>query len=242
MAYRFRRPELLPTVVMAFTIALMFGLGIWQLKRLEWKNALMANIEAAQTEAPKDLLSYDPADLQNAEWHNIYVSGRLLNEKELHATPRYLKEKMGYAVLTPLAVTSKGKTFYVLINRGWVAPEQKDAATRKAGNPDGVVRIEGVIRNPMPQGRFRPDNRPDKNMWFWYDIAGMAKETGLQLMPVMIDATRITLANGSAVESGPEPFPLEINIRNDHLGYAITWFLIGLSGLVMYVLYYTEKR
>jgi len=242
MQYRFKRPELFPTFVMILVVSLMFSLGIWQLKRLEWKNALLASIEAAQTQAPRDLLSYSPAELQQSEWHNIYVTGHLLNDKELYATPRFFNEKIGYAILTPLAFTAKGGTQYILINRGWVPPEKKDAGTRSAGNPLGMLRIEGVIRKTMPQGRFRPDNRPDKNLWFWYDIPAMAKATGLNLPPVMIDATRVTLPDGSTLGEGPTPFPLEINIRNDHLGYAITWFLIGLSGLVMYVIYYTEKK
>ena len=106
MQYRFRRPEWVPTLVMLFAITLMFALGVWQLKRLEWKNALIANIEEAQSQAPENLLSYNAAELPHAEWHNIIVTGHLLNDKELHATPRYLNEQMGYAVLTPLAITT----------------------------------------------------------------------------------------------------------------------------------------
>ena len=242
MQYRFRKPELIPTLVTIIVVTLMFSLGAWQLKRLAWKNALITTIEKAQAEAPQDLLSIPESEIHHAEWHNIRVKGHFLHAKELYATPRYLHEQMGYAVLTPLEIKTPSGKQYVIINRGWVAPEKKDILTRKNGNPIKDVTIEGVIREAQPQGQFRPDNRPDKNLWFWYDIPAMAKYTELPLMPIMIDATRITLKDGTVLKEGPTTFPIEISIRNDHLGYAITWFLIGIAGLVMYCIYYLERK
>jgi surfeit locus 1 family protein len=242
MNYRFRKPELVPVLFTLFAVGLMFSLGVWQLKRLEWKTKLLADIDQAQSAPPKPLLSYPTARLPDAEWHNITATGTFLYKDELYAEPRYLNEQMGYGVLTPLAVVTPSGTQYVLINRGWVPPEKEFAKDRSAGNPDVPVRVEGVIRKPFTQGRFTPNNVPAKNLWFWYDIPAMAAYTHLSLMPVLIDATRITRADGSAINDAPIPFPVEITIRNDHLGYAITWFAIGISGLVIFVLYYTEKK
>lgn len=245
MSYRFRKPELIPTIAVIFVVALTLKLGFWQVDRLEWKTKLLANIEHAQSEPPKELLSYPPAELVRNEWHNVLVTGTLLNDKELYATPRYLKEQMGYAILTPLAISTPSGIEYVLVNRGWVNPANKDPATRTAGNPSGPVTIEGVIRVNVERGwlwRKFFSNLPEKNIWLFYDLPAMEKHLRIQLMPIMIDATRMTLAGGAPVKDGPLPFPLEINIRNDHLGYAITWFLIGLSGVVIFFTYYLEKK
>jgi surfeit locus 1 family protein len=245
MNYRFRKPETAPTIAVILVTALMFWLGFWQLHRLEWKTALLASIYAAQSEPPRSLLSYRAADMPKAEWHNVIAEGTLLNAKELYATPRYLKEQMGYAILTPLAISTPGGTEYVLVNRGWVNSAMKDPATRAGGNPAGKVRVEGVIRNYVERGWLWRQfffNAPEKNLWLWYDFPAMQKHEGLPLLPVLIDATRVTLEDGTTIKEGPAPFPLEINIRNDHLGYAITWFLIGISGVVIYGLYYLEKK
>jgi len=242
MIYRFRKPELIPTLVMLVVVTLMFSLGGWQLYRLQWKNTLIAHIEEAQSQAPSNLFSTPTSRLPQIEWQNVMASGLLMHDKELYATPRYLQEKLGYAVLTPLAVNTSTGVKYILVNRGWVAPEKKDPLTRLEGNPTAPVIVEGTLRNPLPQGLFRPDNSPDKNLWFWYDVAAMAKKTHLPLLPVLIDATNVKTQHGDVLKGGPTPFPLEIKIRNDHLGYAITWFLIGISALVIFGVYYSEKK
>lgn len=245
MNYRFRRPELIPTVAVVIVTALMFQLGLWQLQRLAWKTALLATIEKAQEQAPQDLLSIPAATLPKQEWHNVIATGRLLYGKELYATPRYLKEQMGYGILTPLAIPTPKGMQYVLVNRGWVPPAKKDPATRTGGDPAADVRVEGIIRVNVERGwlwRKFFSNSLEKNLWLWYDLPAMEKHLGLPLLPVIIDATRVTLGNGTLIKDGPTPFPVEINIRNDHLGYAITWFLIGLSGMVIYALYYLERK
>lgn len=245
MTYRFRKPELIPTIVTLIAVALMFKLSFWQLDRLEWKTKLIADIEKAQQEPPKDLLSYPVDKLAQNEWHNVIATGMLMHNKELYATPRYLKGQMGYGILTPLEMWTPAGLRYVLVNRGWVPPDKKIPATRTLGNPTAPVRVEGIIRSNLDRGwlwRHAFSNSPEKNLWLWYDLPTMQRYAELTMLPVMIDATRITLENGTPIRDGPTPFPLEINIRNDHLGYAITWFLIGISAIVIYLLYYVEKK
>lgn len=241
MIYRFHRPRLVPTLAVISVAAFMFALCFWQIQRLEWKTALLSNIEKAQSAPPESLLSYTPAQLPNRQWHNVIAAGRLLHDKELYATPRYYKEQMGYAVLTPLAMATPSGTVYVLVNRGWVNPAHKEPGTRASGNPKGQMTVEGVIRSHFHQPWLRPDNAPHKNLWFWYDLQAMGKYVGLPLLPIIIDATRITLENGKALKEGPTPFPISISIRNDHLGYAITWFLVGMSAIAMFVIAHLER-
>lgn len=239
---RFRRPELIPTLFIGFMVALMFTLGVWQIERLQQKTDLLARIDAAQSRPPKDILSYPADRLPDYEWFNVRMTGHFLHDKELYATPRYYKEQLGYAILTPLAIDTPHGPVYALVNRGWVPPEKKDPASRSAANTAAPVTVEGVIRVFNKKGLFRPDNNPAKNIWFWYDIPAMAHYEGLDALPVVIDATRILSADGAPLTGGPLPFPLEINIRNDHLGYAITWFLMGLTGIVMFGIYYREPK
>lgn len=242
MSIRFRKPELIPTIALLVVVLVTVYLGLWQLYRLQWKQQLLAEIEKAQSALPKNLLDYAETDFPKAEWHNVFVTGKLLHNKELHATPRYLNGKLGYAVLTPLAVETHQGVRYALVNRGWVPKEKKDATTRATGNPDIRVTVEGALRSGFTQGRFTPDNRPDENLWFWYDLPAMGKATGLPLLPVLIDASAVRADTGEAIHGGPTPFPIAIIIRNDHFGYAITWFMLGLAAIGVYGAYYAERK
>jgi cytochrome oxidase assembly protein ShyY1 len=47
-----RRLPLLPTVVVAAAVALMVGLGVWQLQRAKWKEGLLARYAKAEKLPP----------------------------------------------------------------------------------------------------------------------------------------------------------------------------------------------
>lgn len=241
MKLSFRRFETVPLIATFIVVLVTMGLGIWQLQRLEEKNRLITAIDAAQSAAPQNLAAIPQEALTTLEWHNIVTEGRFLHRHELYATPRYLKGLLGYAVLTPLEFMTPQGPRYVMVNRGWVPPEHKDSAKRMAGNPPGEVRVEGVIRKQMPKKYFTPENRPAENLWFWYDLPAMAKETGLPLLPVLIDETTLN-APGETLENAPIPFPIEITLRNDHKGYAITWFMIGLGAIGVFLAYHWEPK
>lgn len=239
---KLRKPETVPTIAMLVVVATCLFLAVWQLQRLQQKTELIASIEQAQALPPKDIHSFTEQELLGSEWRNVVATGVFLHEHELHATPRYLKNKLGYAILTPLAITNGKETQYVLVNRGWVEREKREASTRSAGNTKGAVIVEGAIRLQMKQKMFTPDNQPQINLWLWYDLPAMAKATGLKLLPIIIDAAAVRNVDGSKIKDAPEPFPVEIKIRNDHAGYAVTWFLLALSALGVFVAYYTEKK
>lgn len=242
MSITFRKPEFVPTIFMLVVVITCLYLAIWQLQRLEEKTQLLATIDAAQSLPPRDILSFSDEELQTSQWRNVIVNGVFDHTHELHATPRYYKTKLGYAILTPLAFETPQGTHYVMVNRGWVDREKKEASTRQSGNTSDKVTVEGAIRISFKQKTFTPNNRPDLNVWLWYDLPAMAKTTGLPLLPILIDATSIKTQNGEVLKDAPRPFPIEIKIRNDHMGYAITWLLVGLTAIGVYGAYYCERR
>jgi surfeit locus 1 family protein len=129
-----------------------------------------------------------------------------------------------------------------LVNRGWVPSDKKDAATRAEGNTQDEVVVEGALRGSFTPKMFTPANQPERNLWFWYDLSAMSKATSLNLLPALIDATSVKTVKGNILEKAPLPFPIEIKIRNDHMGYAITWFLIGLAALGVWAAHYVERK
>lgn len=222
----FRKPQLIPLLfIIASTVTLVY-LGIWQVQRLQWKNKLIKQIEQAQQLPPLHIL---PVDLTGLEYHKVVLTGVFKHENALNMIGRQRGNFPGYFIVTPFELKDDGRV--VLVNRGF-SPSGKES------KPEGVQIVEGIIRPAREKRFFAPENLPTRNIWFYEDISAMSAATGLPLSPLIIEQT--------GKEKNGE-FPIvgdgRINLQNDHLGYAITWFSTAIIGLVMFGFYYrkTEK-
>jgi len=222
------------TALMLAGLALLIGLGVWQLKRLEWKQGLIAQIEA-RTKGPPITLE-DAVALagqgRDPSYYRVRVDGRFHHAKE-----RYLyavsEGRVGWHVITPLE-TEDGDI--VLVDRGFVPDELKDPSARALGQVENVVTVIGIARSPETQTLFTPDNEPKVNRWFWRDLAGMARS----MFPAgTIDVAPFFLEADKSKVPGfwPEGGQTRLEIPNNHLQYAITWFLLGACLLIVYGLY-----
>ncbi len=231
---RRRRPGLLwPTIIALPAFIALLALGTWQLQRLEWKRALVAAREVALAAPP----IVAPADFDPARHagRRVRLTGRFLHQKEMHGAPRTRDGRIGLRVVTPLLLPDGA---VVLVDRGWVPAERKSPATRRAGQIRGRATIEGVIRAPVEKGRFVPDNQPADNLWFSFDVSAMAKAAALERVRPYL------------VEAGPAPNPgglplgstSRVEIRNDHLGYAVTWYSLAAALLAIYILFARSRR
>jgi surfeit locus 1 family protein len=213
------------TALTACMLAVLIGLGLWQLKRLHWKEGLIAQIEARTTAAPMTLaqaiaIARDGGD---ANYLRVKVEGRFLNDRE-----RYLyalsDETSGWEVVTPLQIADGG---VVLIDRGFVPDGLRDPSARTGSQPEDVVSVTGLVRLPERQGLFTPDNDPARNRWFWRDLNGMT----VSMFPA---GTRLVAPFFLAAEKGgqPDAWPrggqTRLDLPNNHLQYAVTWFALAL--------------
>lgn len=207
----------------------LIGLGTWQIERRAWKAELIASRQAG-FEAPAVPLPAEIPDPAALEYRRVWVEGRFDHAHEMHLTSRFYRDKAGYQVVTPL-LQADGAA--VLVNRGFVPLASKDPATRAAGQVGGVVRIEGVVRLSSVPGAFTPANEPGPNLWFYPDIAQMAAAAGLaRVRPVFVEA-------GPAPNPGGLPIggQTQIDLPNDHLQYAITWYSLALALAVIFGLF-----
>ncbi len=229
-----RRGRLLwPTIMTLPAIVALLALGTWQLQRLEWKGAIIDARETALA-APPMLApaAFDPA---RHSGRRVRLSGRFLHAKELYSAPRPRDGRNGLRIVTPLRLADGA---VVLVDRGWVPAERKSPATRRAGQIEGSVTIEGVIRAPGQRGRFVPDNQPADNLWFSFDVSAMAKAAALErVRPYLVVA-------GPAANPGGLPLgrPYRVEIRNEHLGYAVIWYGLAAALLAIYILYARRAR
>ena len=217
---------MLLTALLLAASLVFIGLGVWQVERRAEKLALIAAVDE-RVHRPAAAAPGPPAwpgiSAAADAYRAVRVRGVFLHDRETlvqAATGR----GPGYWVMTPLR-TEAGWT--LLVNRGFVPPENKERAARRAGEPTGPVTITGLLRITEPGGAFLRANNPATDRWYSRDVAaiGRARRLGA-IAPYFVDA-------GPSREEGRQPVGglTIVSFPNNHLQYAITWFgLAGLSG------------
>lgn len=227
------RPRLWPTLFTVPAVLMMLGLGFWQLDRLAWKSALIDSFESRVSQPPVP----PPATIEDIdEWRfrHVRATGRFLHDREIHLTGRPFEGNSGFHVLTPLVIEG-GPT--VLVNRGWVPMDRRRPESRPETLPAGEVTVDGIIQQAGRKGYFVPENEPGREIWFTVQIDEMAAHLGVgPLADYYIDALR--------PHRRPSELPVgavaEINVRNEHLQYAATWFLLAATLIVVYVVWHRQ--
>lgn len=229
-------PTLWPTLITVPTLLLLVGLGVWQLERLEWKEALIAERQSRSSQ-PAIALPADLADAARLQYLPVRVHGRFRHDREFYLAARTFEGQVGLHVVTPL-VLADGRM--LLVDRGWIPDGRRDPATRPEGQVAGEIELTGLVRLPGWAGMswLKPDNQPEENLWFWIDPAAMAAAGGLDRV-----ISEIYLDAGPAENPGgwPKGGQTRIDLPNDHLQYAITWFTLALSLAVIYVVYHLRR-
>jgi surfeit locus 1 family protein len=236
-ATRAFRPRLLPSLLTGLMVAVTLWLGFWQLDRLEWKTDLIAQLEA-RTDAPPISLSEALRDPQAALYKPVRVTGRWLHARELHWVARTYRGQPGLHVVTPLRL-SDGRT--ILVDRGWV-PVQARAQDRRAdGLPEGPVTVIGNLRFGGWDGRefLRPENDPAANEWLYADLDAMAAAAGLQ---DPITAFYLSAVRDQHAGQYPIGGRTRVQLTNNHLEYALTWFSLALVAVVVFVLSQRRRK
>ena len=224
-----RRGRWMPLFV-APTFCVLLGLGVWQLDRLSWKNELLADIQARLSDSAVTLSNLNAGTAVTSwNYRRVTATGKLLHEQSVILLARTYKAQAGGHILTPLVLDEQRA---ILVSRGWV-PQGYELPKF---SDEYSVTIEGIIRTPQNQGWFTPDNNPAVGQWYWVDLLALSVETGVTLLPVIIEAGL-----------GPDPSALPIggqthvDLPNDHLQYALTWFGLAMVLLVSFVVYYRQS-
>lgn len=206
-------------------VAILLALGFWQVRRLEWKEAVLAEI-SARMEAPAGAVPFEATEARD-EYLHVLVSGRLL-PGEVHVYTSAPPFGVGYRVIAPLALDD-GRT--VLLDRGFVPIGEKDAPRLI-----GPIRVEGALLWPDETDSYTQAPDLAKNIWLARDLPAMAQ--ALRAEPILI----VTEASDDA--AAPMPLPVGVNIRNDHLQYAVTWFSLAAVWAMMtgYLIWRIKRR
>ena len=197
-------------------VAVLLALGQWQLRRLAWKEAILARIEA-RLEAPPIALPTDPNEAED-EYRRVAVDGHFL-KGELHVLTSTRFDGPGFRIIAPFE-TADGRR--IMIDRGFVPDAERDAARHPV-----ATHVSGALLWPDETDYFTPAPDAAKNFWFARDVPPMATALGTEQVMVVADSET------PPEPGGPKPLPVTIDIPNDHLQYAITWFALAAAWAVM---------
>lgn len=222
------QPPLSAVLLSLLVLVILVCLGAWQMQRLNWKTDLLARIQAQMLQ-PAALMPEEIDDASAWEYRRATVAGKFLYDHEFLVKPRTYDGKNGYHMLVPLMRASGGVVF---VNRGWVS----DASMSKVLRPNGFVQIEGIVQVPHATS-YTPVNKPEINDWYWADLHAMSEKAALaNVLPVVIHVAK--------KEPGVYPIAdtVEVAIRNDHLQYAIFWFVMALVSQVIFIMRFWKKN
>ena len=216
------------SIFSAVIVALLIGLGVWQLQRRVEKHALIAMLDERLAAAPVPLpAAADWPKLTQAhdEFRRVTFPATFGTQPEAHvfssgSAVRADITSPGVWVFAPARAEGSG---IVAINRGF-APEGQFERISPA--PSGAVTLTGYLRFAETPGMWTPQADPTKRLWFLRDPAAMAQVLNWgKIAPFYIDLETPAPANGV-----PKPGPLVVHLKDDHMQYAITWF--GLAAAV----------
>ncbi|MES5097312.1 SURF1 family protein [Agrobacterium sp. BA1120] len=218
-----------PLVLLALII--LVALGTWQVKRMYWKEGLLVDIQQRIHAAPAPLSDIEAlaASGGDIEYRTVALSGTFDHTKEQHFFATF-EGQTGYYIYTPLRL-SDGRAIF--INRGFVPYEMKEPSKREAGEVAGIVSVEGLARARLTTkpSSLLPENDLAKNIYYWKDWSAMASRAGIppaQLVPFFVDANAAPNPGG-----WPKGGVTLIDLPNNHLQYAITWYGLALALVIV---------
>jgi surfeit locus 1 family protein len=218
------RPLLWPGVMAATMLAVLLGLGTWQVQRLHWKRGLLAQIARAEA-APAVPMPADPEPFTK-----VRLTGRLRDDLAASYGAEVRDTSAGPQLGTQLIVPLEREDGdVVLVDRGWV-PESRP---RAIAQPGGAATLEGYVRPGDSAGLFSATDSPATRQFYTLDPAAIGAALGVQRV-----APFILVAMGPAPsERFPDPARHLPQPPNDHLSYAITWYGLAVALVVIFVLW-----
>jgi surfeit locus 1 family protein len=216
-------------------IVILVGLGAWQLYRLQWKEALIAEMEARLYAPP---VSLEDAIAHPDEFLHVKAAGTFEHAGELFLLDSQ-GGRPGWRVVTPF---KSDDGIFVLVDRGFVPDEQRAPEKRPGSQPQGSVEVSGYLsRHPGGRGLFTPDNNAAANNWYWWDIPAMLGfgkvDPGSRVAPFILH-----VLPGKDAGVLPRPIPPLPGLSNNHLQYALTWFGLAIVLAAVTFLYVRGER
>ena len=233
----------LPCFFAAAGFVILFGLGTWQVERKAWKEELIAALRQRASAVPVMLpprAQWATLNSASDEFKRVIFRALFEHSQEafVYTSGSALRPDVtepGYWIFTP-AKMPDGST--VVVNRGFVPQDRLDTHTRGEGQVLDEVEVVGAMRWPEQRGAFTPNDDPQRNVWYLRDHRAIAAAKGWgDVGPFFIDQEAPSVPGGL-----PRVAPLTVQLRNEHLQYALTWYGLALVLVVVFAIWARGRR
>lgn len=225
-----RRHRLLfPGLMTIAMLVVLIGLGTWQVERLQWKQALIAQIDQAEQAPPV------PLPVSPSPFTKIVATGHLREDlaarygAEVRDTPA--GTEMGTHLIVPLE-REQGPP--ILVDRGWV-PQTRKAAIDQ---PEGTVSVVGYVRQADKPGWFSPADDPVGRQFYTLNPAAIGAALGLGRVAPF---TLVALAPDASASHFPVAARHLPRPPNNHLSYALTWYGLALALIAIFTVWARQR-
>ena len=199
----------------SIAIIILVSLGTWQLERLRWKTDILTSMKTSLSLPPLEISNDIIKNINNYSYRQIQLTGSYLYTNHLTIYSKVLNKKVGKHLVIPF------KTQYgtILVNRGFIPKDYKIPDSSETE----IIKINGIVKFQQSINYFTPQNNIFKNEWYYININEVSEYISVPLLNFYI------IEENNIEEEYPVGSQYNINIPNDHLQYAITWFSLALA-------------
>ncbi len=239
-----RRRSLLSAALFAVVgIAILCGLGTWQIERRAWKEGLIDTLQRRLAGTPSALPSQDA-------WPKLAAAADEFRRVRFRAEIAYDQEALIYTAGSAFRPDVSGPGYWVfapahladgsvvVLDRGFVPDGRQDRRFRAEGERAGPQEIVGAMRWPEVAVWLTPPGDPARNLWFARDHLAIAAAKGWGAVAPFFVEQEAPVPPGGL----PRPGPLTGHLRNEHLQYALTWFGLALALAVVFGVWAWGRR
>ena len=227
------KPSVWLTIFALPSFLILIILGSWQVQRLSWKSNLISNYNYNFQQVPitvKELLK----DRKNNKFRRTVIYGEYDHANEIQIIGKTYEGNAGFHIITPFILENNE---IIYINRGWVPKKYADKKTREFSLLEDKVRVVGLVRLPQKKGYFVPENEPENGFWFTI----IPEEFNGHLNIIGEKEFYIDELNIDEKLKLPMPANGKVQVPNNHLQYAITWYSLALGLLIVYFAWHRQN-
>jgi surfeit locus 1 family protein len=226
---------LVPGTVALAAFVVLLGLGTWQLERKAWKEALIVTLDRRLNDAPIALpppYEWIGMTPENSEFTRVRLRVEFPKASDalVYTSGSAIRDDVkgtGYFVFSPARLPDGQQ---VVVNRGFVPNRSYPVAA-------GTADIVGALRWPEVGSAFVADHDATGDVWMVRDPAAMARKGWGAVAPFYIEQEAPVPPGGL-----PHPAPLKVQLHNDHLQYAVTWYGLAAVLVVMFAIWAARRQ
>jgi surfeit locus 1 family protein len=231
------RPSPIPTVFVALGLIILLNLGAWQIRRNTGRKAHLASIEYRLEDAPTTNATFNALLTDDVlSWRKATLLGRFHDVEPIYLAGRFEFGEPGYDLIQPFELENGPS---IMVVRGWIPSSDWRAVVQDIRPTNELVTLQGLLIEPLGDADAviipATDIAPQRLRRDSFEAARAQSE---------IETAPVGFVGGRQLEAGAlksrESYPVTGYVPKPkslpHVQYAVTWFLIAGTLIVIWLL------